>query len=256
MTISASRLRKLHERIGTIERAGTLRQPALRTGWSALDDWLPDGGFRPGGTVEWVAAGLGSGAMSLALAVGVRAVGPRRGVVIMDAIHQFHAPSLPGVCLDPRRTLIIRPEPARGPARCPRASREELWAWDQVLRSRGIGLVVGWLGRVDDHARRRLSLATEEGQTLGMMVRPLETRHEPSWADLRILVEPRPLGGDSPKAMGLEDPGGRRLRLTLTHARGGVSGRSIEVHWDEQQGALSLASRLGDSKAAGRALPA
>jgi len=39
---------------------------------------------------------------------------------------------------------------------------------------------------------RRLQLAAEQGGGLGLLIRPEAVRHQPSWADVRLLVEPLP----------------------------------------------------------------
>jgi hypothetical protein len=115
-----------------------------------------------------------------------------------------------------------------------------------------------------DREFRRLQLAAETGGTLGLLVRPAQARDEPSWADLRLLVEPvirtsEPVirtsepAGNALKvssgrkaaaraaegaAAGAEADTARRLRIEILRARGGAVGRTIYGILDEQSGNL------------------
>ena len=53
-------------------------------------------------------------------------------------------------------------------------TRDVLWAMEEALRCRAIGLVIGELRArdIDPVATRRLSLAAAAGSTLGLMLRP------------------------------------------------------------------------------------
>ncbi len=81
----------------------------------------------------------------------------------------------------PRRMLIVRP----------RAGRDALWAMEQALRSQACAAVLGWADRAEDSALRRLKLAAEEGDSLGLLFRPPARAMEHSPAALRLALEPR-----------------------------------------------------------------
>jgi protein ImuA len=85
-----------------------------------------------------------------------------------------------------------------------------LWALDQALRCRAVAAVLAWPEKLDGRVFRRLQLAAEEGGGLGLLIRPDAARYDPSWADVRILVEPLP-----PTSL---RNARRRLRLGLTRS--------------------------------------
>jgi hypothetical protein len=110
---------------------------------------------------------------------------------------------------------------------------DERWAIDQVLRSQGVAALLAWPERLDDREFRRLQLAAESGGTLGLLVRPAKARGEPSWADLRLLVEPAASSNASAEASTA-----RRLRIEILRARGGAAGKTIYGILEEQRGII------------------
>jgi hypothetical protein len=102
------------------------------------------------------------------------------------------------------RLLLVRPQ----------NDCDETWAIDQALRSGGASAVLAWPDKLDDHLFRRLQLAAEAGDALGLFVRPARAIAEPSWAEVRWLVEPLP---SLPSRAG---DASRRAQLTLLRAPG------------------------------------
>lgn len=228
-----SSLALLSEQIRSLERTSSVVFDRLSSGNSILDDMLPGGGIRRGGIVEWISEKEGAGGWSLALMLAQQACCDRGILVVIDRHREFHPVPLLQAGWNSHRVLLIRPQ----------TEKEELWAWEHVLRCRGVAAVLGVLVKSSDRALRRLQLAAESGLGIGLLLRPSEAKTEPSWGDVRIQVEPLP----SDQFAGPSDSLKRFLRLTLLYARGGVAGRSVEVSWDEEANTLSLASRLGNS---------
>jgi hypothetical protein len=147
----------------------------------------------------------------------------------------------------------------------PTSTEDHAWAMDQVLRTRGVAAVWALVEEQDDHTLRRWQLAAETSGALGLLVRPARVRDEPSWAELRLLVEP---------ITGARLGRGRRVRVTLARSRAGPAGRAVEVeiptpdvladelpdkqrHADRRDGnhetrAVHLASSLAAAKAGRR----
>ena len=114
---------------------------------------------------------------------------------------------------DERRLVVARPS----------RDDDEIWTIDQALRCTGVAAVLAWprnrVGRSTamrgsrpegslqqwSTAMRRWQLAAASSGAVGLFVRPLAARSEPSWAETRIAV--MPLSGGT-----LTE---RRLRLTL-----------------------------------------
>jgi hypothetical protein len=115
------------------------------------------------------------------------------------------------------------------------AQADNLWALDQALRCPGVAAALAWPEKLDGRTFRRLQLAAEQGGGLGLLVRPERVRHEPSWAEVRLVVEPLP-------AVAPHAP--RRLKVELLRSRGGANGGSVEVELDNETHPLHLASRL------------
>ena len=91
----------------------------------------------------------------------------------------MHAPAWAAAGIDLEHLQIVSAEP-----------RDALWAAEQCLRSGACGAVLCWPQRADDRALRRLQVAAEAGQCLGLAFRPLREACNPSPAALRVALEP------------------------------------------------------------------
>ena len=109
------------------------------------------------------------------------------------------------------------------------------WAMDQALGCPAVAAVLAWPERLDTRTFRRWQLAVEKGGAVGLLVRPEAVRHEPSWAEIRLGIEPLPSSGSSP---------GRRLRIHLLRCRGGNAGKRIDVEIDDETHSVYLVSGL------------
>jgi hypothetical protein len=112
---------------------------------------------------------------------------------------------------------------------------DQIWALDQALRCPAVAAVWAPLAEVDERDFRRLQLATEEGGSLGLLVRSQEARRQPSWSDIRLWIETRP--GEAGTLCA-----GRRLRIAVTRCRQGRGGGALDVEIDEATGVMRQAS--------------
>jgi len=224
------RLRRAIARLENGRRAGD--SELVSSGCEGLDRLLPDRGFRYGTLVEWLVSGQGSGGETLALIAARQACRQGGSVVVLDESHEFYPPAAVylGIALD--KLIVVQAANAA----------DNLWALDQILRCPGVAAALAWPQKLDGRSFRRLQLAAEQGGGLGLLIRPESVRHEPSWADVRLLVAPLPMTTASRCA-------GRRLRIELLHGRGGARGRSAEVGIDNETHPMHLASPLVDSTA-------
>ena len=260
-------LRQLTQQLRQFERAraplscnsrlSTLDSQLRSTGIAPLDGLLPDRGLRGGTLSEWLAPGPGSGAGTLAFAAAAGLLQTGGVCLVVDAARTFYPPAVSSR-IDLRQMVVVHPANAN----------DELWALEQSLRCRGVTATIGWIERIDDRAYRRLQLAAETGGGCGFLLRPAKFRVEPSWADLRLLVEPvgqafqpDPTGNDcklqiancklknepptqanfqfSISSFQFSIPH-RRLRVHLLHCRGGMSGGTVELEIDD------VTSRVSD----------
>jgi hypothetical protein len=250
---------------GALGHAGDLlvrerERPVVSSGFRPLDALLPAGGVRPGSLVEWLAEGNagpgGGGAASLAFAVACRLAAASGGeasgqarprtIVVVDRTGWFHPPAVMPWLGDERRLVVARPS----------RDDDEIWTIDQALRCMGVAAVLAWprarVGRSAatrgsrlggavqqwSTAMRRWQLAAAASGAVGLFVRPLATRSEPSWAEARIAVMPQP-GGTLTE---------RRLRLTLAGGNWSAATaggeREVEMMLDLARG-VATAPRSG-----------
>jgi protein ImuA len=207
-------LEKLRQRIARLE-TGTKRptdDPPVPSGCAALDDLLPERGFCRGTLVEWLsAAGVGAG--TLALLAARQACRDGGMLAVFDQRREFCPPAAVRLGIAPEQLLVIHADTAA----------DNHWAIDQALRSQAVAAVLAWPDRLDDRTFRRWQLAAEEGGCLAMLLRPETARGAPSWADVRLLVEPATLRSRA-----------RLLRIVLLRCRGGNVGRDINVELDDE----------------------
>ena len=128
-----------------------------------------------------MAAVPGSGATLLALGTAREACGEGRILVVVDRRREFYPPAAAGLGWSLEQIVIVRPDNAA----------DEAWAMDQALRSPGVGAVLGWPQKLDDHTFRRWQLAAEASGALGLLVRPAAAHTQPSWAEVKLLITPR-----------------------------------------------------------------
>jgi cell division inhibitor SulA/protein ImuA len=201
------------------------RTKTLPTGFAALDEGLPGGGWPHAGLIEILPTCFGAGEVALllpALAAVTRRPEARWCAWVAPPLHPF-GPTLAarGVALE--RVLVVSQNspgagwPAtRSPPYALRASgggpKDVGWAFEQTLRSGACDIALGWLQSALPRQIRRLHLAAERGDTLGVLFRPREAARDSSPAVLRVVVEPTAPGA----------------RVTLLKSRGGTRG-SIEL---------------------------
>lgn len=214
--------------------AGWHTGDVVPTGFAPLDRLLPAGGVRRGSLVEWLCKSEASGAAALACAVACRLAGDvdRAGdtastIVVVDRKGRFHPPAVLGWLgqmkvggRQPPRLIVTRPA----------HDADEAWAIDQSLRCRGVAAVLAWPERVHSTAMRRWQLAVRASLAVGMFMRPLAVGREPSWAEARIAVTPRPGGSLAV----------RRLRLALVGGpwagEAQMQERSVDIGLDLSRG--------------------
>ena len=161
-------------------------QPALPTGYPALDAELPGGGWPACGLTELLLDAPGSGEWRL-LAPALRAQASARPVVCVAPPLRPHAPALQALGLPLQRVVWVTPPDVS------HAAADAAWALEQALRSGGIGAALWW-GDAGVPVLRRLHLAALEHGCLLWLLRPLAARGLSSPAPLRLACRPAPRG--------------------------------------------------------------
>src|SRR4051794_12453947 len=172
-------LEDLKERLHQLERSHRPQGRTLFSTGSELDGLLPSNGLHAGTLVEWLSEGDGAGAATLALVLTARLLANGGFLLLVDNKHEFYPPAAAALGIPLDQTVIVRPA----------TSGDALWALEQALRCRAVTVALGWIEKLNDRAFRRLQLAAETGGNLGFLLRPASWRAEPSWAELRLLVQ-------------------------------------------------------------------
>ncbi len=228
---SSSLVENLRRQIASLENGRRTEEGAvISCGCAGLDRLLPEGGFRRGSLVEWLAAEEGCGVQSLALIVAREACREGGGLVVFDRAEQFYPPAAVRLGIEPANLLVVRPE----------NQADELWALTQTLRCPGVAATIVQLDRLESHDFRRLQLAVESHGALGLLLRPWSVRKEPSWAEVRLGVEAIP----SPESAEV-----RRLKVHLLRSRRGAGYGTVEVELHEEAHPVHLVARLARPQA-------
>jgi protein ImuA len=208
-----------------VERLAGPAAPAddrtLSTGSPVLDRLLPGGGLARGSLAEYLSAGPGCGAATLALAAAREACREGRALVVLDRQRTFYPPAAAAWGIDLAKLVVVRPADTAA----------QLWATDQALRSPGVGAVLLACGALGSRDFRRLQLAAETGGSLGLLIRPARLRGQPSWAQVQWEVSPSP----APLLPTAANPPWR-LRVELVRCRGGPAWPAIDLELEEATG--------------------
>ena len=157
-------------------------QPALPTGYPALDAELPGGGWPAAGLTELLFDAPGSGEWRL-LAPALRAQAAQRPLVCVAPPLQPYAPALQALGLPLQRVVWVTPPDAAD------AAADAAWALEQALRCGGCGTALWW-GDAGTPMLRRLHLAALEHGCLLLVLRPPAARGQSSPAPLRLACAP------------------------------------------------------------------
>jgi hypothetical protein len=190
-------------------RQAALTLETIPTGYPELDAILPGGGWPRAGLIEMLLEHHGIGELRLLLPLLVRyskasAQADGWGWLCWVAppyVPHARALAEAGVAVD--RILLVHG----------RGDGQALWAMEQALRSEGSALVLGWVEQARGSQLRRLQLAAEEGNAIGVLFRPPAARRESSAAALRLQLS----AGRYGEIEVLKGRGGRPRRLPLRH---------------------------------------
>ena len=239
-------LASLRAEIARLERGKPISEgpEALPFGVAAIDAQLPADGLLLGAMHELQAAGpdTETGAAPALFAAGILARRPGT-VVWIGRDAEVFAAGLLDAGLDPRRVVFVD------------AGKSGLLAMEEALGVADVaGVVCELEGRLDLVTSRRLQLAAEGSEVLGLLLRrsrrfddPVLRQPSAAATRWRIGMLPSPAAlAHAPDIPGLSRP---LWRLELLRCRGGEGGSWI-VEGCDAQGRLALATVLADRPAA------
>jgi protein ImuA len=237
-TPSRQKIAELQNRIWACQRRSPSGETAVTsTGCGALDELLPDHGIRPGSLVEWIGAGAASGAGTLSLLVGRCFCGADSTFLIVDYKREVYPVALAALGFDLARLLVVRPN----------SQHDALWACEEALRSGAVDIAWANIECLSGNAFRRLQLAAEQSRAVGFLIRPAGAIRQPSWADVRLLVAPRPARGES-LCLGVEVLYSRgRPARSAANVEVDCRGTLRELFCESKKDIVPLVSPLADS---------
>lgn len=218
-TQPAGVIEQLRHRINRLAAGGRLLNGKVYGfGEAALDAALPWNGLPAGSLHELV--GYGPSVTGF-LGAFLGRVRPGRPILWITPEQQFYAPGLAAFGLDHRRLTLA----------WARRAQDRLWAFEEALRTPGYAAVIAEIDGADLIATRRLQLAAESSQGLGLLIRRDTTA---SAALTRWRIEPTLSDGRNP-----------RWSVKLERCRGGQPAAWL-VDWDHASLHFRLVAALAD----------
>ena len=155
---------------------GTVVSDTISSGWSALDQELPGGGW-PCGSLAEVLSPQPSVLEWRLIGPALRQVVAKGGqVVVVGPPKHPHLPGLVYEGLDQRHLIWIQTD----------TPAERLWVTEQLIKSNAAGAVVSWLPQARQEQIRRLQIGAQGCEGLVFLFRPESAQHEASAAPLRL----------------------------------------------------------------------
>lgn len=161
------------------QRAQTAAE-ALPTGFSALDELLPGGGWPRGALTELLIGQQGIGELRLLMPALADLSETDGWLAWVAPPYVPYAAALAAVGIDLKRLVVAKPP----------TETDAWWTAEQALRSGACGALLAWLRAADERRMRRLQLAAENGHAWGVLFRHARAAQERSPAALRLLLEP------------------------------------------------------------------
>lgn len=149
------------------------------SGFPTLDAELPDGGW-PSRQITEILQPQFSLAEWRLVGPSLRdIVADGAAVVMVGPPKRPHLPGLLHLGLNDRQLVWLS---ARAPS-------ERLWCAEQLIKSNAAGAIMAWLPQAAPEQLRRLQVLAQSFDGPVFLFRPLQARHDPSPAPLRVTVE-------------------------------------------------------------------
>ncbi len=183
--------------------ANIKKNTGIPTGHPQLDRQLHSGGWPTGAITELLTDKQGIGELRLLIPALTQLSQRQQWVAFIAPPYIPYAPALAERGVNVSHILLVHPK----------NQKDQLWATEQALRSNTCCAVFTWLPqeKINTTDLRRLQLAAQHGNCLGVLYRPTSVAQHASPSALRIRLsqERHPVFSDS------------HLRLTILKQRGG-----------------------------------
>jgi cell division inhibitor SulA len=194
------------------DRRAEVAVPSEPTGHASLDALLPGGGWPRAALTELLVRTAGIGELSLLTPLLARLSRRDTWIALVTPPHLPYAPALAAAGVALSRLLLIHAE----------QGADRLWAMEQALASGACSAVIGWPAFVHERGLRRLQLAAEHGQALGIFFSSGQATSS-SLAALRLELHP----AGTPEPIHPNDRGPARLGVRVLKVRGPGIGSAL-----------------------------
>jgi len=157
----------------------------IPTGYPSLDTILPSKGWPPSTLIEMITPKWGIGELQLLLPLMKQVTQQKRWILWISPPYIPYAPALASAGVDIEHVMVVQPE-----ASC----KDALWTLEKALQTESCALVLSWLNWLPNGVIRRLQLAANSGNTLGVLFRERNIKNSP--AALQLKLHPKTDGID------------------------------------------------------------
>lgn len=168
------------------------------TGFPQLDAILPGQGWPVRGLMEIITPHWGMGELQLLIPLMRSIVELGQWILWISPPYLLYAPALVQAGINTEQVLVVRLDTS---------CKDALWSMEKALQTENCGLVLAWQNWLPSKVLRRLQLAAETGNTLGVIFKHHDSEHSPS--PIRLQIK------DSPHSAGFNE-----AEITLVKARG------------------------------------
>lgn len=173
--------------------------PGQSTGFPQLDAILPWGGWPPSGLVEIITPHPGIGELQLLLPLLRERSQGSQSILWITPPYDLNGAMLTQSGMNLRNSFVIPSS-----TQCNQA----LWSIEKALQSPECTMVLAWQNWLSPRVLRRLQMAANEGDTMGVLFHQRPVSNSPACLQLRLSAISRYPGGQ------------RRLDVQLLKARG------------------------------------
>lgn len=184
----------------------------LSTGYPELDAILPGRGWPRNALLEIVTPQWGMGELQLLLPL-MRSIAEQgKWILWISPPYLLYAPALVQAGINTRQVLVVKTDTS---------CKDALWSMEKALQTESCGLVLAWQNWLPNKVLRRLQLAAETGQTLGVLFQRHVSKDSPS--SLRLRIKEYSSGKER------VSPYGRGAEIQLLRARGNFRPQSARI---------------------------
>lgn len=147
------------------------------TGFPRLDDILPGRGWPQNGLIEIITPCWGMGELQLLIPLMRSVVEQGKWILWIAPPYLPYAPALVQAGIDTDQILVVKRDTS---------CKDALWSMEKALQTSNCGLVLAWQNWLPGKVLRRLQLAAETGDTLGVFFKHHDSKYSPSLIRLQI----------------------------------------------------------------------